>query len=237
MKDQVFSGTDVEEALAAACQALGVPREGLRYVVLDAGSPAGRGLVAQPARVAVLRERDAAPPPPPPVRAPAVPRASTKDPRGGVRAIVRAIAEAANVEVSAETEETADTLTLRIEGPDVAFFLDDDADVLEGLDHLLQRMYGRALEPRRLVVTCQGYKTERDEGLRRTALELAEAVRRDGVPRTTRPLNSYERRVVHVTLDGDPAIRTFSVGEEGNRRVTVAPRGEGDEPEEPASGG
>ena len=233
MKDQVFSGRDVEEALAAASQALGVPREGLHYVVLDAGATSGRGLTAQPARVAVLMDRTAPPPPAPPA---AGPRAE-KDPRAGVRAVVRAIAEAAGVEVAAEIEETPDTLTVRIEGKDVAFFLDDDADVLEGLDHLLQRMYQRALEPRRLVVTCEGHRIERDEGLRRTAQELAEAVRRDGVPRTTRALNSYERRVVHVALAAEPGIRTYSVGEEGNRRVTVAPREAGGEPGEPAGGG
>jgi spoIIIJ-associated protein len=125
---------------------------------------------------------------------------------------------------------------VRIEGQDVAFFLDDDDDVLEALDHLLQRMYQRALEPRRLVVTCQGHRVERDEGLRQTARELAAEVRRDGVARTTRALNSYERRVVHVALAEEPGIRTYSVGEEGNRRVTVAPRAEG-EPEEPAGGG
>ena len=233
MKDQVFSGRDVEEALAAASQALGVPREGLHYVVLDAGATSGRGLTAQPARVAVLMDRTAPPPPAPPA---AGPRAE-KDPRAGVRAVVRAIAEAAGVEVAAEIEEAPDTLTVRIEGQDVAFFLDDDADVLEGLDHLLQRMYQRALEPRRLVVTCEGHRVERDEGLRQTAQELAEAVRRDGVPRTTRALNSYERRVVHVTLAAEPGIRTYSVGEEGNRRVTVAPREAGGEPGEPAGGG
>jgi len=233
VKDQVFSGRDVEEALAAASQALGVPREGLHYVVLDAGATSGRGLTAQPARVAVLMDRTAPPPPAPPA---AGPRAE-KDPRAGVRAVVRAIAEAAGVEVAAEIEEAPDTLTVRIEGKDVAFFLDDDADVLEGLDHLLQRMYQRALDPRRLVVTCEGYRVERDEGLRRTAQELAEAVRRDGVPRTTRALNSYERRVVHVTLAAEPGIRTYSVGEEGNRRVTVAPREAGGEPGEPAGGG
>jgi len=233
VKDQVFSGRDVEEALAAASQALGVPREGLHYVVLDAGATSGRGLTAQPARVAVLMDRTAPPPPAPPA---AGPRAE-KDPRAGVRAVVRAIAEAAGVEVAAEIEEAPDTLTVRIEGQDVAFFLDDDADVLEGLDHLLQRMYQRALEPRRLVVTCEGHRVERDEGLRQTAQELAEAVRRDGVPRTTRALNSYERRVVHVTLAAEPGIRTYSVGEEGNRRVTVAPREAGGEPGEPAGGG
>jgi spoIIIJ-associated protein len=233
VKDQVFSGRDVEEALAAASQALGVPRERLHYVVLDAGATSGRGLTAQPARVAVLMDRTAPPPPAPPA---AGPRAE-KDPRAGVRAVVRAIAEAAGVEVAAEIEEAPDALTVRIEGKDVAFFLDDDADVLEGLDHLLQRMYQRALEPRRLVVTCEGHRVERDEGLRQTAQELAEAVRRDGVPRTTRALNSYERRVVHVTLAAEPGIRTYSVGEEGNRRVTVAPREAGGEPEEPAGGG
>jgi spoIIIJ-associated protein len=234
VKDQVFSGRDVEEALAAASQALGVPREGLRYVVLDPGASSGRGLTAQPARVAVLMDREAAPPP----AAAGVPaERAARDPRGGPRAIVRAIAEAAGLEVAAEIEETPETLTVRIEGGDVAFFLDDDADVLEGLDHLLQRMYQRALEPRRLVVTCEGYRVERDEGLRRTAQELAAAVRRDGVPRTTRPLNSYERRVVHVALAEEAGIRTYSVGEEGNRRVTVAPRDAPAGPEEPSGGG
>jgi spoIIIJ-associated protein len=233
VKDQVFSGRDVEEALAAASQALGVPRAGLRYVVLDPGASSGRGLTAQPARVAVLMDRDA-----PSLPAPTAPAArAAPDPRGGLRAIVRAIAEAAGLDAAAEIEETPDTLTVRIEGGDVAFFLDDDADVLEGLDHLLQRMYQRALEPRRLIVTCEGYRVERDEGLRRTAQELAAAVRRDGVPRTTRPLNSYERRVVHVALAEEPGIRTYSVGEEGNRRVTVAPRDASAEPEEPSEGG
>jgi len=234
VKDQVFSGRDVEEALAAASRALGLPREGLRYVVLDPGAASGRGLTAQPARVAVLMDRDAPPPARPAAPTPAA--RAERDPRAGVRAIVRAIAEAAALEVSAETDETPDTLTVKIEGKDVSFFLDDDADVLEGLDHLLQRMYQRALEPRRLVVTCEGFRVERDEGLRRTAQELAAAVRRDGVPRTTRPLNSYERRVVHVALAEEPGIRTYSVGEEGNRRVTVAPRDAegGPEPEEPA---
>ena len=75
------------------------------------------------------------------------------------------------------------------------------------------------LDPRRLVVTCEGYRVERDEGLRRTAQELAAAVRQDGVARSTRPLNSYERRVVHVVLANEPGIRTYSVGDEGNRRV------------------
>ena len=232
MKDQVFSGRDVEEALAAASRALGRPAASLRYVVLEAGTTPGRGLAGQPARIAVLMERPAPAEGPAPAAEPA-PVRPERDPRAGARAVVRAIAEAADLEVAAEIEEAPEAVTVRLEGRDLAFFLDDDADVLQGLEHLLQRMYQRAFEPRRLVVACAGYRTERDEALRRTARELAASVRRDGVPRTTRPLNSYERRVVHVALTGEPGIRTYSVGEEGNRRVTVAPH-EGPEGEEPS---
>jgi len=99
-----------------------------------------------------------------------------------------------------------------------------EGDVLEALEYLLQLMYRRAIEPRRLVVDCEGYRSDRDRALREEALALAAAVARDGVPRKMRSLNSYERRVVHATLTDHPAVRTFSVGEGADRRVTVAPR-------------
>jgi spoIIIJ-associated protein len=59
--------------------------------------------------------------------------------------------------------------------------------------------------------------------LRGEALELAAAVLEDGQPRLLGPLNSYERRIVHVALAEDPRVRTFSVGEGSDRRVTIAP--------------
>ena len=54
-------------------------------------------------------------------------------------------------------------------------------------------------------------------------MELAEQVLADGRARRTDPLNSYERRIVHVTLAEVRGVQTFSVGEGADRRVTVAP--------------
>ena len=48
MRDRVFSGPDVEEALAIAAASLGLPRAELRYVVLDPGTAGGRGLKPTP---------------------------------------------------------------------------------------------------------------------------------------------------------------------------------------------
>jgi len=228
VKDRLFSGPDVDEALAVAAASLGLPRAELRYVVLDQGSAGGRGLKPTPARIAVLlrdsprgvaaeregRDRAVAPGPLP-------------DPRAGIRETVRAVAEAGGLDVEPEIEETEEALIVRLRGPDHAFFLgaEGKGEVLRATEHLLQRLYGAALQPRFLRLTCEGFRERRDQALAEEARRLAEAVRADGQPREMEPLNAYERRVVHVALQGEPGVVTFSVGEGSSRRVTVAPAG------------
>jgi spoIIIJ-associated protein len=141
-----------------------------------------------------------------------------------IRELVRELARAAEIDLSAEVDVGEETVNVRLGGPGKDFLLADDADVLESLEYLLQLMYRRALEPRRLVVECEGFRADRDRALREEALSLAAAVARDGQARRTRALNSYERRVVHTALTDHPQVRTFSVGEGADRRVTVAPR-------------
>jgi spoIIIJ-associated protein len=75
----------------------------------------------------------------------------------------------------------------------------------------------------RLVVDAEGYRAAREGRITARALALAEEVKRTGTPRETGPLNSYERRLVHVALADQPGVRTFSVGEGASRRVTIAP--------------
>jgi spoIIIJ-associated protein len=217
MSDRAFTGRDVPEALAAASRALGLPAERLRYVVLEAGTPGAHGTSGTPARIAVLMEaggaRAAAP-----TGAPGAPFA----PGPVLRALVRALAEAAGVDLAAEVEEGDGVLTVRVEGPGCPLLLEEDGEVLRSLEHLLQRAATRPGSRQRVVVACPGYREQRDDSLRAEALALARAVQLDGQPRETRPLNSYERRIVHMAVSEEPGLRTFSVGEGADRRVTVA---------------
>ena len=205
----------------------------LRYVVLDQGTVAARGLTARPARIAILLGTvTAAPGRPGPAEgsapmaaAPAsAPAMGVTEVQAAIRDLVRELARAADADVSAEVTTTDEAVVVRIEGTGQDLLLEDEGDVLEALEYLLQLMYRRAIEPRRLVVDCEGYRSDRDRALREEALALAATVAADGVPRKMRSLNSYERRVVHAALTDHPAVRTFSVGEGGERRVTVAPR-------------
>jgi spoIIIJ-associated protein len=230
VKDRIFSGTDVEEALASAAASLGLPIAELRYVVLDAGTVAGRGLKPTPARIAVLiqdaptggRATEARP-----SAAPLSRPTPDADPRASLRALVRAVAEAGGLELETEFEETEDALVLQLRGRDSGFFVGEDGrgEALLALEHLLQRIQGYALHPLVLRVRCEGFRERRDQALAEEARRLAEAVRSDGAPRTFPPLNAYERRIVHVALQDAPGVMTFSVGEGRDRRVTVAPKG------------
>jgi predicted RNA-binding protein Jag len=235
MKDRVFSGSDVSEAVALAAANLGLPLAQLRYVVLEAGSPGGRGLSPTPARIAVLledvREADSRRPPSayPSDRGPRAggPRGEAREiePRSGIRDTIRAIAEAGGLELSAEVSDGPEVLKVELAGADRGFFMEPDgsAEVLRATEHLLLRLYGAALMPRALRLSGEGFREQRDAALAAEARRLAEAVLGDGQPREMPSLNSYERRVVHMTLAEVPGVTTASAGEGPTRRLTIAP--------------
>lgn len=224
MKDRLFSGPDVDEALAIAAASLGLPRAELRYVVLDPGTAGGRGLKPTPARIAVLLREPLRPSAPAPRERESAP-SSPPDRLARLRETIRAVADAGGLDVEAELEEGEEAVVVRLRGPDQGFFLGPDGrgEVLRATEHLLQRLHGAALQPRFLRLTCEGFRERRDQALVEEARRLAEAVRADGQPREMAPLNAYERRVVHVALQDERGVTTFSVGEGSSRRVTVAP--------------
>lgn len=219
MRDRAFSGPSVEEAVAAASRSLGLPPGALRYVVLDPGAPARLGVSATPVRIAVLVVDEPRGGTPAETRLPA----ADADPRAGVRRVLQAITEAAGLDVAIEMESREEALVVRLTGADRTFFFGAQGEVLRAVEHLLQRIFAPDREPRRLRIECEGYRERRDAELTARARELAAAVRREGRPQTTGPLNAYERRVVHLALAGEAGLTTFSVGEGSERQVTIAP--------------
>ena len=61
-----------------------------------------------------------------------------------------------------------------------------------------------------------------DEVLRQQALDAAKEVHQWGSPKTLPPMNSHDRRIVHITLEGDTALTTNSIGDGEKRSVVIA---------------
>lgn len=77
----------------------------------------------------------------------------------------------------------------------------------------------------RISIDTEGYREKREETLARLAKRIANQVKATGRPRTLEPMNPYERRVLHATLQNNPYVATRSEGEEPNRRVVIFPKG------------
>jgi spoIIIJ-associated protein len=230
VKDALFSGPDVPAALDAASRALGIAPAQLRYVVLQEATSGRLGLQAQPARIAILMDsggRSA----PASGSLPVENEAEAEDYPDLAEQIAelgRQLAEETGLQIALTTTENDGRLDVRFEGTDAAGLLAEEG-VAAAFEHILRRWADRNGEEIR--VAGAGHRERRDEALRQRALRLAEEVRVDGQPRRVEGLNSYERRIVHVALEGAEGVETFSVGEGTERRVVIAPRvptGEGD---------
>ena len=61
-----------------------------------------------------------------------------------------------------------------------------------------------------------------DDVLRQQALDAAKEVHQWGSPKTLPPMNSHDRRIVHITLEGDTGLTTNSIGDGEKRSVVIA---------------
>lgn len=109
---------------------------------------------------------------------------------------------------------------------------------LESLQFLLNRIFISQDENDtvdRILIDIEGYRKRRKEQLEDMARSMAEKVKSTGRSLRVKPLDPQERRIVHLALEGDDAVRTFSLGNSLHRRVVIAPTEE-DQPEDSDNG-
>ncbi len=115
-------------------------------------------------------------------------------------------------------------VTVQFHGRDLDILLANKAEVLLALEHLtLEALRARPEEHSRLMFDAQDYRLLRIEELRLSAETAAEKVKRTGVPFRFNPMNSRERRIIHLALRGDGQVRTESEGVAPRRQVVIYP--------------
>lgn len=236
MRDAVFSGTDLSAALLQAEENLGLPATGLRYVVIDAGAPATATRDAVPVKIAVLLDAVLGPSKGAPAeRGRAAPDPITREPRSrgeksatagefdaSVHNVEAAFSTSLEAPVALAVDRQERKISIAVSGAGAAALEDQDGEALLALETVLQRIAGRCGERARVVVSNPARKSRREASLRAEALRLAQDVKERGLPRMMPPLNSYERRVVHMVLSEVHGIKTYSVGDGLDRRLTIA---------------
>jgi spoIIIJ-associated protein len=129
--------------------------------------------------------------------------------------------------------ETPDVV-VKFTGPDVDLLLANKAELLLALEHATMEMLRMPSEDHsRLSFDANDYRLLRIEELRLSAMTAAEKVKRTGVPFKFNPMNSRERRVIHIALRNEHEVRSESLGSGPQRQVIVYPAGMASLPEPP----
>jgi spoIIIJ-associated protein len=141
--------------------------------------------------------------------------------------------EVLDAETSDEDFETPDVM-VKFSGADVDLLLSNKAELLLALEHVTMEMLRMPSEDHsRISFDANDYRLLRIEELRLSASAAAEKVKRTGVPFRFNPMNSRERRVIHLALRNEPEVRSESAGAGPGRQVVVYPSGMASLPQPP----
>ena len=198
------SGRTVAEALDRALAALGVSRDEVEVEVIQEPRPALLGLGGREAKVRVTRK--------------ATPGAFAQQEAEQLLGLM-------GYEAQAAVEESAEGISLTFVGQEMDLLIGRDGKTLDALEFLLglhvARRQGQWIP---IVVDTQGYRARRERTLIAAAQQAADRAAREGAPVVLEPMESRDRRTVHLVLQDDPRVTTASEGEGEQRRVVVHPK-------------
>jgi spoIIIJ-associated protein len=121
--------------------------------------------------------------------------------------------------------ETPD-VHVKFSGPDVDLLLSNRAELLLALEHVTMEVLHMPSEDHsRIAFDANDYRLLRIEELRMSAAAAADRVKRTGTYFCFNPMNSRERRVIHLALRNESAVRSESAGMGPGRMVIVYPAG------------
>ena len=127
---------------------------------------------------------------------------------------------ALDVEVHGDDPET---LRVELHGEDREILVRNRAEVLEVFQYLTNRIFGRELRERRIVVDSDGYRAQKEAELREIAARVSERVKLTGQEEELGSMNPYERRIVHLAVAELEGVTTESEGDGVMKRVVILP--------------
>jgi spoIIIJ-associated protein len=129
------------------------------------------------------------------------------------------------VDVSIETYEEVNKLYVEIISDSAGLIIGKRGKTLEALQLLTNIIVNKNQENwKKVVLDIENYRDKRETTLRELASKVAEKVKKTGKPQLLEPMNPFERRIIHMTLQNDPDVYTKSEGNGTLKMVKIYPK-------------
>jgi len=200
-----FEGKSTEEAINNACAHFELTPEQLEIEIMSVGSSGIFGLGGRKAKVRAARRM--------------APEMDLLDPaRDILEQILNKMGEPAEVAAA----QDADKINLTVKAEDAGLIIGKQGLTLEALQYLvtkiLTKQSGRKV---RVVIDIESYRARHNQALMDMAVKYGEKVKKSGKSITLNPMNPYDRRIVHLALQGDKELKTISRGEGLYKKVVI----------------
>ncbi len=198
-----FKGKTLDEALMQASVELGCASTDLDNVVSE-GSTGFLGLIGSKPFVISARKK----------------KTFVDDVREYLETLFKAMDIQADIKI--EFNETENLLDIDVEGPEMGILIGKRGQTLDALQYLISLAVNKKSDSYiRVKLDTENYRARRKETLENLAKNIAFKVKRTKRSFALEPMNPYERRIIHATLQNDKYVSTRSEGEEPYRKVIV----------------
>ena len=244
--DREFKARSIAKAVKIASKELGIPQDHLQYEIISHGASGIFGLTGvKKARILVhLPETGSieyvdAPQDQALIRAPSndadpLETAISAQPgeshdREAVfevgEQMVRRIVDAISPEATINVQRQEDEISFNVKGGESGILIGKRGQTLEAIqvlvDKAIRRLNGHQV---RVTIDVEGYLKNKEANLVRTAERVAQRVTSKGRPASIGFMNAQDRRIIHLALKDNHAVRTQSVGDGSYRKLMVYPR-------------
>lgn len=203
MKSIETIGKTTEEAIQNALKELNVTEDKVSIEVLEEGSKGFLNIIGvKPAKVRVTLKRNVA---------------------DEAETFLRDVLNAMKIKSEIHIKEEKDELRINLVGPNMGMLIGYRGETLDSLQYLLSLVVNKNHDEayKRVVLDTADYRHNRQETLKRLAQKMGDRVKKSRRPIKLEPMNPYERRIIHSSLQDNEYVVTHSEGDEPYRRVVI----------------
>lgn len=200
------TGKTAQEAILAALAELNLTEEDVDIEVLEEGNKGIFGIIGS--KIAKVR----------------VTVKEVESSRGDIASdFLYTVLNNMGVEADIIINEDDESIVVDINGDDIGIIIGRRGETMDALQYLTSLVVNKEYDNyKRVILNVENYREKREETLVKLANRLADKVVKYKKPVTLEPMNPYERRIIHSTLQGHKYVETYSVGEEPKRKVVIA---------------
>lgn len=146
-------------------------------------------------------------------------------PEGIAQAFLQEVTKLMGLDVSVHsTRNEEGNVHVVFQGDPQGILIGRRGETLDALQYLTSLQVNRGGEDYiRVTLDSEGYRAKREDSLRRLANRMANRAKKTRRRVKLEPMNPYERRIIHTTLQKVEGVTTYSEGEEPYRKIVISP--------------